>query len=146
VPELISGWSNGKIDARNVRTGEVIFKDHLKHPVAGICVADYRLDGKPQLMCVSTTGKVKGYSTFVGKDASATPGLSVNLEQETIRELAQHKQQLLLELKNYKLSRTAQEQGKEAISDVAGVIPVSSRKRRARNSFETEGFGLPCTA
>jgi len=27
VPELITGWSNGKIDARTDRTGEVIYKD-----------------------------------------------------------------------------------------------------------------------
>lgn len=26
VPELIVGWSNGKIDARNSKTGEIIFK------------------------------------------------------------------------------------------------------------------------
>lgn len=26
VPELITGWSNGKIDARNDRSGEVMFK------------------------------------------------------------------------------------------------------------------------
>lgn len=26
VPELITGWSNGKIDARNDRSGEVVFK------------------------------------------------------------------------------------------------------------------------
>ena len=36
VPELITGWSNGKIDARSDRTGEVIFKDNFNNSVAGI--------------------------------------------------------------------------------------------------------------
>jgi Bardet-Biedl syndrome 2 protein len=26
VPELITGWSNGKLDARNDKSGEVVFK------------------------------------------------------------------------------------------------------------------------
>ncbi|WAR01688.1 BBS2-like protein [Mya arenaria] len=47
VPELITGWSNGKgimnlqlvyvkIDARSDRTGEVIFKDNFQNAVAGV--------------------------------------------------------------------------------------------------------------
>ena len=29
VKELITGWSNGKLDARNDRSGEVVFKDNF---------------------------------------------------------------------------------------------------------------------
>uniref|UniRef100_A0AAQ4R6U5 Bardet-Biedl syndrome 2 protein homolog n=1 Tax=Gasterosteus aculeatus aculeatus TaxID=481459 RepID=A0AAQ4R6U5_GASAC len=57
VVELITGWSNGKIDARSDRTGEVIFKDNFSSSVAGVVEGDYRLDGQKQLICTSTDGE-----------------------------------------------------------------------------------------
>lgn len=36
VPELIVGWSSGKLDIRNSQTGEVIFKDTFSSHIAGI--------------------------------------------------------------------------------------------------------------
>ncbi|MPC23799.1 Bardet-Biedl syndrome 2 [Portunus trituberculatus] len=57
VPELITGWSNGKIDARNDRSGEVMFKDNFQSTVAGIVEGDYRMDGKNQLIACSVDGE-----------------------------------------------------------------------------------------
>ena len=41
VKELITGWSNGKLDARNDRSGEVVFKDNFTHPIAGLSLGMY---------------------------------------------------------------------------------------------------------
>lgn len=57
IPELITGWSSGKVDARTYNTGEVIFKIQLPSGVAGIVEADYRRTGKPDLVVVSTNGE-----------------------------------------------------------------------------------------
>lgn len=57
IPELIIGWSSGKVDARTHSTGEVMFKIQLLSGVAGIVDADYRRTGKPDLVVVSTNGE-----------------------------------------------------------------------------------------
>lgn len=56
-PQLVTGWSNGKIDCRSIKTGEVLFKDSLQHGTAGIAEADYRSLGKTDLICVSSDGE-----------------------------------------------------------------------------------------
>ena len=45
VPELITGWSSGKLDVRNSRTGEVIFKDSFSSHIAGIVQVSRVRDG-----------------------------------------------------------------------------------------------------
>ena len=57
VDELITGWSNGKIDARNSQHSGIIFKDELSHGIAGIVSGDYKRAGRNQLIIVSEAGE-----------------------------------------------------------------------------------------
>merc|ERR1719171_964953 len=73
VPELIAGWENGKVEVRNEKSGEVMFKDYFQAPVAALVHADYRLDGRNTLMCVTSEGDVRGWlPSATGGDASGS--------------------------------------------------------------------------
>lgn len=59
--ELLTGWSNGKLDIRIAHTGEVLYRENFKCSIAGIMVADYNMDGKNELMVCTVSGEVFGY-------------------------------------------------------------------------------------
>ncbi|XP_063052936.1 Bardet-Biedl syndrome 2 protein homolog [Engraulis encrasicolus] len=128
VVELITGWSNGKIDARSDRTGEVIFKDNFSSSVAGIVEGDYRMDGKVQLICTSVEGEVRGYLP-ASKDMKGNL-MDSSVEQDLVRELSQRKQNLLLELKNYEENAKAAPGATEGDSGM-GVIPANTQLQTA---------------
>ena len=147
VPELITGWSNGKVDGRNNRTGEVVFKDNFSAVIAGMTCGDYRMDGKEELICCAADGEIRGYLPTPRQGPRAHLGVAAamreqggSLEQERIRELNQRKQQLLLELQNFEANTKVAEMN--AISQVTGptfqadgvhvgVIPANTQLRTA---------------
>uniref|UniRef100_A0A8C8FA27 Ciliary BBSome complex subunit 2 middle region domain-containing protein n=1 Tax=Oncorhynchus tshawytscha TaxID=74940 RepID=A0A8C8FA27_ONCTS len=104
VVELIKGWSNGKVNHLNVPLEEVIFevifKDSFSSSVAGVVERDYRMDGQIQLICTSVEGEVHGYLP-ASKEMKGNL-MDSSVEQDLIRELSQLRQNLLLELCNYK--------------------------------------------
>ena len=94
IPTLALGWSNGKIELRSERKGEDLFKKMLKQPIAKLMYSDYRLEGKKQLVAVTTSGKIVG----LGKDnsAAAVP------QPDQVEDLTKQKTSLINELQNIK--------------------------------------------
>ncbi|PAA73119.1 hypothetical protein BOX15_Mlig021458g1, partial [Macrostomum lignano] len=101
--ELLVGWSGGKVDARRVATGEVVFRDQGPSPVAGLAVADLRGDGRPPLLTiVGVEGDLRAFDAVPQHLAASL--LRATLGEDapgSMRSLMQYKQSLGLELRNY---------------------------------------------
>ena len=97
--ELVIGWSNGRVEVRNVSSGEVIAKDSLDHAIAAIFRADFRLDGRMQVIVLSVQGELRGYLKNLGV-VRTDESRAQEQEQELIA-LQQTKIELQCELKNY---------------------------------------------
>lgn len=59
--ELLTGWSNGKLDIRVAHSGEVMYRENFKSSIAGVMIADYNMDGKNELLVCTVNGEVYGY-------------------------------------------------------------------------------------
>lgn len=60
VDELITGWSNGRLDVRDVNTGRVIYREKLSDAVVALKRCDFRGDGVDHLVCCTMSGEVRG--------------------------------------------------------------------------------------
>ncbi|GBG31968.1 Bardet-Biedl syndrome 2 protein-like [Hondaea fermentalgiana] len=79
VQEIISGWSNGKLEARRHEDGSVVYRETLDSPITALFTGDFRGTGSEELICCTLSGEVRGYDghsqdaanlrTFTGADA-----------------------------------------------------------------------------
>jgi len=100
VPELISGWSNGKVEVRNEHNGELIYKEYFDAPIAAIVQADYRMDGRVEIIVCAENGEVRG---FFPSDSAMEGNMAEGLQsaEDVMRGLREKKQLLLAEMQNY---------------------------------------------
>lgn len=138
VLELITGWQGGKVDGRNIKTGEVLFKDNFEHSIAGICEGDCCNSGRNELIVVSVTGEIRGYNPHSPRPMEITK-TELNYEQETVREYLERKQRLLLELKNYECNVKFVNSGAEVEDNQFGAIPAKTRLQTAIGISKGEG-------
>mmetsp|Transcript_47702 Transcript_47702/g.137357 ORF Transcript_47702/g.137357 Transcript_47702/m.137357 type:complete len:721 (+) Transcript_47702:172-2334(+) len=140
IPELIAGWENGKVEARNEKTGEVLCKDYFQAPIAALVHADYRLDGRCTLMSLTTEGDVRGWlpsSTGADQGVSTGPSAAEMKDNDAFRELIAKKNELTQELNSYQEQVKQFRQGGKDSGQ--GIIPTDTKLNITLKSNRTQG-------
>jgi len=141
IPELIAGWENGKVEVRNQNSGEVMYKDYFQAPIASLVSADYRLDGRNTLMCLTTEGDVRGWlPSSTGGDQSGSTHAAESKDGEAYRDLTEKKRELTMELNSFqeqlKQFKSGAQMGKDAQQ---GVIPTDTKLNISLKSNKNQG-------
>jgi len=138
IPELIAGWENGKVEVRNQNSGEVMYKDYFQAPIASLVSADYRLDGRNTLMCLTTEGDVRGWlPSSTGGDQSGSTHVTESKDGEAYRDLTEKKRELTLELSSMQEQMKQFKQGGK--ESAQGVIPTDTKLNVSLKSNKNQG-------
>eukprot|EP00906_Rhabdomonas_costata_P038539 RCo054403 len=132
VPELISGWANGKLEVRADRTGELICKDLFSGSVSAILVSDYRMDGREQVLVCSHSGEVRGFLPVDSDHRNAAAvgvGAQEALCDEMMKKLLQEKQDLTLQIKKYEENLDRSRKGEHDMALIAQSTKVQCHLR-----------------
>lgn len=147
IPEVIAGWENGKVEVRNEKSGEVMHKDYFQAPIAALVSADYRLDGRNTLMCITTEGDIRGWlpsstGTDTGNSFSGETKREGQLATEhsgdMYRDLLAKKQELALELTSFQ-EQVKQFRGQGHSDATQGVIPTDTKINVSLKSNKSQG-------
>lgn len=121
VPELVAGWSNGRVEVRNDQNGELVYKDRFSSKVADVVIADYRMDEQLQIIAVSIDGEIRGY--LPAEEDQQGNLMEVSAQDDELAKLFAQKQELLSQLKNYEANVKQLKAGKPG----AGNIPPNTK-------------------
>lgn len=137
VPEVLSGWSNGKFDVRTdnpARKGECIFKDTLPHPVSAIVCSDYRREGRVVPLVCSYDGEVRGYVAMETQVEEAVE----SQEQELLERLMQEKQTLKFDINSLEqqLDKAKKGQQDSNLPAVEAEVTCALRPNQRTRSIE----------
>ena len=105
-----------------------------RHPIAGLALGDYRMDGRLELIACATDGEMRGFLPSNAEVSSKVFDMAA--DQEQIREMTQRKQNMLLELKNY------EENSKLAASGGPGLLLQASKANATGGPVNQDGMGI----
>jgi Bardet-Biedl syndrome 2 protein len=133
--ELISGWSNGKVEARSAASGDVVARDSLGSGVAGLLTGQLRdvaaaagqgasgIAVELELIAASSEGELRGYQMQHAELQAENPG-DISMQQQALIDLAQKKQELIYELSSYQQQQPQGVAG--ALGIAAGAVGVAA--------------------
>jgi Bardet-Biedl syndrome 2 protein len=121
--EIVSAWSGGKVEARSLVDGALIFKDQLPSACAGLIVADYRLDSRQHCVVVTVDGLVRGYS--VGLSHALFDNADAVRDESQMEQLNQELLSLQQQLRNFEMA-VEEAKGGKVSGDVQMHVPADT--------------------
>lgn len=125
--ELISGWQSGRIEARKLEDGSLVYKDSFNSQLSAVITADYRSIGMEELIACAQSGEVRGYTQA---DSETRSRLDEVTEEDKVSQLTKERQELLYEISQYESQITSlggkKGQGSEWESTVPANVSVAT--------------------
>jgi len=130
--ELITGWSNGRLDVRKRETGQEIFKERLSAPISGLCISDYRMQGSEEIIVATANGDIRGYGCASSDEAKEE--IETKVDNMRLEALKTQKMALLLEKRSYENNLKAV----KAKTRDAGLVPQETKLKQNLQPNVTE--------
>lgn len=147
--EVISGWNNGHFNVRNGENGDLIFRTTMSSPIAKLIKADYRSDGKEELMVCTESGEVKGFRAAEAEAvAVADSGVEIpkSEDEKLLVDLSIRKQELVGELRALERSVRSTKSAEAASTSSLGLSSATALSISLEPDLEAGYVGLKVSA